>query len=40
MTTESKKRLLDSHDGDIDQGMDKMGRSSGVETGEAVWSLV
>jgi hypothetical protein len=37
-----QKRLLDSHDGDIDQRTDRMGmgRLSGVETGEAVWSLV
>jgi YD repeat-containing protein len=35
-----QKRLLDSLDGDVDQRADRMGRSSGVETGEALWSGV
>jgi hypothetical protein len=35
-----QKRLLDSHDGDIDQRTDGMGRLSGMETGETGWGLV
>lgn len=35
-----QKPLMDSLDGDVDQRADRMGRSSGVKTGEAVWSVV